>query len=546
MSPERSSSIPPEKDYRYSFEEARIYMPEEQKDFAVRMVPILRERKNDFENIVGDEEDEGALITDFPESVFRMMEATLENLAKPVEKNVFDEVNKHGKTAPITWNQIRKLYGVEEIKLAIALMNALRRVPRVGTAKHLINILSRLIKSLDEVIEARGGDSGLRLDEINERYRISKHSKWHDKLFSERERECYVMILNILSERFGESPSGLVIKDYGCGEGRCFSHLRTLFEQGFSGSSTSFSKAANFPLHSQEELEKMASNYHAIDKSGENIRITRELVKSVMKEQPFNSANINEGNFHNPHIPSACGVEPGTVHFGLSMMRTGFHNINERQTVSYLRMFERDLRPGNTERAGGIGLMDSVDMMRIEPDLRGGIEVEASLDDLKNLYPQINRKYNEDSKNLPFPKEIDLNDMPRHAIYDNTTGQGFYWREVLTQDYVEYLIKKYKLDLKVSGSISAMSNKRQEMKYNPECREATIALGREWIEKNNLDDYYRKTLHDRLERGIIDPKILKETGYSGNIEVLMDYLAYNMVRGFRSVYLILERPQIEI
>ena len=531
----RPSNAPP-KNYQHTFAEARVYIPEEQKAFALRMSSVVEDKVKRLRVYAQEMEkaEEGEMPV-MPADLMRELKAITNNLSEPISEDLLREIN-FSPTSPggITWNDIRKLYGSRRIDAVFPLVDKLDEGLSLDEVKRLIIVLDKIREDLEMIVAERGGNSEQRLVEIIGRYKVEEDSKWHRTLFNDIELQHYVLALNTLSERFGKHPSELVIEDLGCGSGRCFDQLRELFEKGFI-SASGFTNSRIFLKASQEEIRAMAANYHGIDKLESNIEKTRALVRAVMQGADFDETeNIKIGDFHMPEDRVNPRVAPGTVHFAFSMMRTAFHNLTEDEFLSFLRTVERDLAPG------GIMLMDTVRMRRVEPELREGRDVEAHLDDMKNLYPQIFRANNERYQRL-MPAHIRLEDMPRFPIYDNTTGRGFYWREVITQGYIEHMIEKYGLNLEVTMFASHQHNFRDQIKNNPELRRQAAALGKKWIDENELREYYLETINDRLERGVISPRLIEKVAYKGDPEVFLDYLGYHMVRGFASSYTFLEK-----
>jgi hypothetical protein len=198
-------------------------------------------------------------------------------------------------------------------------------------------------------------------------------------------------------------------------------------------------------------------------------------------------------------------------------------------------------------REGGVALLDTVIMKRIYHTKPESIEMLSKLDDLKNFYTQLWYKYCRENQQH-MPEDVDLRRMRRWPIYDNTSGVGFYWREVANYDYIQHLLNKYKgiINLKVS----TQSYEPRKNDDSEDMKRYSAGLGSRWIIANDLWDHIYEEIRKRWrDQHIVDPKdILGNSFRDGTedevIKQMIGYVAMHMVKGFKVAYVSLEKPRL--
>ncbi len=527
---ERTECLSSNHDRQYSFEVAELYLPEERKAYCVLRLEEVKGLKEQLELLLSEDSSD----TLKSASLFPKFGELMQELKFPVRSELLEIVNSEADADGrkiLDWDGVRQMYGVinqQELRDAVT---GFEDNPSKETVKTLIVTLEETHRGVNDMLNGLGGDSDERLKKIVELYDPDIDSGWHPKRFGEIEKEIIVDVLNTVRKRFELSISEIVVDDMGCGTGRSVMQLVEIFQTGFGD---------KFDAKSTEELLAFLSKLHAIDISRNKVLKTIDKIKKIFSDagQTYDGKNVEEGDFNAYEPHGSSRINENSVHVRESMMRTIQYNITKAKIVTTLRKAARELVAGTEERAGGMYMCDTTKADRVS----NATEKEnATLEDLKHFYPQLMSKYVRDNQKH-MPDDVDLDRMPRYPIYDNTTGHGFYWREVFTVDYFEHLIKQERLDLTVRLERYSQSPLKEAMLKDPGERKEATTLGRKWLKDNELEEYYRSEITRRLDAGIIEQELLDSIGYNGDCEVILDYLALNMVSGFTSEYIILERP----
>ena len=501
--------------------------------------------------------------------------------AKTVDETPTPEVTGQQSTSEValmhSWEDVKK-YAPEEVKQTISmeiseiyemlkeLSDKQNTLPVSQKEENALEIgrLVRKLPELREQLNLLGGDTEEKLKEVSANYDPSLDSDWHARAFGYIEKEFYFKYFQILKTKFNLNEySDLIVHDFGVGTGRSLIDILDMVKE-----KVGLSTARN-----------LVKNLHGIDLFEKNCRgavknlskFCRELYGSQFTEHNFPSGNIKVGNFHggiNTNFPKhgrAVINFPGLeekAHFVICMMRTSFHNVTEKDWINFLKNISDSLRPG------GVALIDTVPVRRISPSSLNDPQVQSQLDDLKNFYTQLFLKYcreNQEvvdilvkklveSKDIPAPPgDIDLAKMPRRHIFDNTTGKGFYWREVTNANYIQHLLDLYPNELDFTMAKSSVKFPRFDDAGK------AYALGRKWLKDNELEEHYKKIINERLDSGLVKPEeLLKDKLDSGLItpeellkvapgsrerivDALLDYVALHIVRGFGAHYIVLQK-----
>ncbi len=383
--------------------------------------------------------------------------------------------------------------------------------------------LETALRQREAELEKLGGDTRQRTIEVLERYDPETDSQWFEQCYGGIEKEYFTNLLHTITARFDIPVSKVVVNDRGMGTGRSLKMLMDLVKQQYGA----------------EAATGFAQHLGGIDLMSAKAEAAQEALKS--SGVPFR--NLTTGNFLNPphqEMPFA----PGTVHLIISMMHSAFHCLTEEDWKRFFEHIEYDLVEPTSTNPGGIVLLDTVAMDRSAP---GSIREKdlKKLNDLKNLYSFL--WYRSCEENQPFcPEGIDLRRMPRRPIRDNTTGQGFYWREVPDHSFIKYILKKYHINLRLAHSPLKAVDICDPVIQSEEAK----VLGRKWIRENDLENVYRVIIQERIEKKIVNPSALLRGKLQGRkipsepgalLEAILDYVAIRMVRGYGNEYIQLER-----
>jgi len=532
----------------HTWEEAKLFLPEERKQYLSERVIIsgedlLRRFKN-FELPSGYYD----LTADNEKIIEALAEETDQfaaRLCKPVSEKLIAAVNKNrDEEKQLSMQDVRELYFYRDTD---GLFNAITDFKGQKSPENIRKITDELEAHVDSAknkLQEMGGDSEETLIRVLSEYNIDEHSKWHNDFFGEIETRLYSDILKMLMARFQIPVEEIRIDDRGCGTGRCFKQLIRLITQGIQSKDGA---SQEFPVLTDEnKIRKFASGYYGIDKMGCNVAKTRRVIRETVFPGiegaivGIDKENITVGDFHDIlPIEQQRRFSPGDIHFSICMMRTSLHNITEEELIHFLYGLERDLKPGTEDNPGGIALIDTV-QPGVSPRAINDIDIQRNLDDLSDFYIQLSVSYAEQYQKF-MPEGIDLRRMPRLPIYDNTTGCGFYPREIIDPEYIRYV-----LSIAKDINLEVLRTPRNQVSDKCEAKEEAVKLGRKWIKDNELECRYRKEIQRRTDEKIVNPSKLLGREIMPNedvIELLLDHVAYRMVSEFASTYIVLQRPK---
>jgi hypothetical protein len=427
-------------------------------------------------------------------------------------------------------------------------------------------------------IDRLGGDSRKNLTDVLSRYKIDEHSSWHELKFgdfeshylsvamfgkeSDPEDPSYIPnlfgndILRIkpLTEFLGIPLDRLKITEYGMGTGRAAKMIFGIAETYARENLPKVKKDgvfANDEERIREFVQRVAKNYSGIELIEKNVNSARILLNPLDGKYNVPEENLIVGDFQQSLADLSRSLPVGSpdligekTHLSICSMRTIFYCIEEQQLLNFLVQNEANLAEG------GLLMVDSVTMRRAELDDMRKEREREHLNDLKNFYPSLARKYAHDNSELT-PEGVDLEKFPRYPIFDNTTGQGFYNREVITPEYLKYVIENNNLNLEVelvSDYVPSPPDDDESFRF-------TKNLGRTWIKENELEDVYRKIIEKRVEEGLVDPDELLEVDEDDSeyknfrieskddIDALISYVGYHMVRGFAAQVIFIRKTK---
>ncbi len=160
-----------------------------------------------------------------------------------------------------------------------------------------------------------------------------------------------------------------------------------------------------------------------------------------------------------------------------SLMNTTFYCKTEIELAQFLSGIDKMLS------SGGRFLFDTVktDFLNMRPTQ----EEIHKFEDLKNFYSVLALSYRE--KYLKGVQNI-----IRYPILDRPSKGDFCAREIITPEYINYIIDEYRLNLKQGDFYQSKKNSLNKQRSRE--------LAREWIENNNLKDWLLEEIAFRLEK----------------------------------------------
>jgi len=516
---EHRGNSPLDPEIAINFECSRFFLPAE-RDAA--RVGIARELGDFCEKL-------GELIAEDSDSLTQLIHEGRSLLARlncPIEAAEIDAVNADGQVQ-IEWKDIVDYYAVEGYDRICGALDQLGVSESVNWKLHdgLKHYSNEFYTSLE--------NSDQRVRKIVDIYKIENDSGWHERLLGKAELRLYESVILNAADNFGIPTSKIRTFDIGCGSGRCIHQFQQLFKR----------DRPRFPSKYERGL---LSGYHGVDICHANYKATRDELNKVFPQKPSGLRGWFDemrGKTHPPDnvmlgdIFSHEYEPPQGIHCDFSMMRTALHCNTEAKARRFLELIISTLIPGNKKRPGGVATFDSVHLPIKE---LASEETRSNLDDLSHFYFQLILAYRRRYQKL-MPEGVDLSEMSRYPIYDNTTGKGFYWREVITPKYIKYLIKKYNLDLEILDS----TVKTPEAPEDLEEREEMIQLGLKWMRDNELEDYIELEIRQRFERGEINEELLTQAKkyHLAPVEYLKRDVVYRWVAEFPALFITLQRPQ---
>lgn len=378
------------------------------------------------------------------------------------------------------------------------------------------------IHEYEEEIEKLGGDTRKCLEQILEVYNPEIHSKWFVDAYDEYERSLLTRRMVELCNHFKNEQGkplpveNLVIDDRGMGTGRSLRMLLEIVHE----------------TQGMEVAQRFAKNLYGVDLMEKNISLA--MKSFAEKDYSVPRQNLTEGSYLDPSERRANDLNKKKAHMILCMMHSSFHCTTEDEWRAFFTQIKEDLLPG------GYFVFDTV---AFEPTINlNDQQILKELRDLRDLYTRLWLNYCQDYQPSMSPN-IDLKSLPRYTIKDNTTSTGFYFREVPTYHFIEYIISG------IGGGLQL----KQALTQTPDISsEEALRLGRTWIRANGFEEYYRKEILQRIKNCKVIPQNLlngQKIDYSdinAVIEALLDYLAKSMVTGYNNIYYVFERmPETE-
>ncbi len=375
-----------------------------------------------------------------------------------------------------------------------------------------IESLTAELNDAKERLAKLGGESRQCLRKVLSAYDIEEDSRWFVEGYRNFEQKMFKeILLGTLSERFGD-VSGLIVDDRGMGTGRTLRMLLDVVRE----------------EKGQRKAQQFAKNLHGIDLMPKNLEQAHRTFKEGRYGVP--AGNTSVGSFLEDAEVRRDTFKGKKAHLITCMMHSSFYNTTEEDWCRFLTNVRDDLE------VGGLFVFDTVAMRNVEPET---IEKNADhFDDMRDLYTQLWFKYCEE--NQAFMSEgVDLRRMPRFPIYDNTTGKGFYWREVPNISFLMHLIQQ------IGGGLSLEAARMRKPQLQP--KEA-LKIGRRWIAENGFEKKIRAEMRRRITEGISDagrilgrPLKKRKQKSAATMEALLNHVALSMVLGYQNHYIIMER-----
>jgi len=545
---DKPSSIPPAPE-QHSWAEARFYLPEERKEFLVGLISDINALLGKFRAY----ENQGQfnLSTDREGNIEALLHEArtyvLSRMERPVSDTLLRGVNGYRsqmKLDELTWPDVQDLYFCKDPDILNRELEAVESSLGQSNVAEVVSELESILRYAEQGLSKLGGNSADALRRVyDDGYDVDKDSAWHNVQFGPTETSLMAQTLKMLMSRLDKTVDEIVIDDRGCGTGRSLKQYIQLLSAGLD-----IDGKREFQRVDNATLDKAIRNYHGIDIYPPFVERTRQVVRSVVESDapPPNLENIREGNFHALPLEQPHFFQEGKVDLIICFMRTALYNLTESQTATFLERAAYDLTPGTKDRLGGMMLIDTAMMRKASPEALNDPRNRAQLDDLKNLYSQLFIAYAERFQEL-MPEGVDLKNMPRRPIYDNLTRHGYLFREVISPEFIRHIIAKYHIDLEVQETRRLITDYTAD---NDDKRLDAVKLGRAWILENGMEERYRSEINERISSGVVDPaellKIdLSEKSGEDVVELLLDYVAYHMVRGFGCEYIVLQRPQLK-
>lgn len=420
--------------------------------------------------------------------------------------------------------EIKRRLNAEIQRLRLELKRSLRK-KEPGNIEVHSRLEKEIRKRRKRIEEELGGDTDETTLRVLKDYRPGVDSSWFVEGFKEVEEGLFRdRVLGSLQKRFARPGDKeeklpideLVIDDRGMGGGRSLRMILRIVQE----------------REGITAAKKLAKRLHGIDLIDQNI----VDAYADLREWGVPGRNLRKGNYL--HTSRKRINSPGhKAHLIVCMMHSAFHCVTEEDWLTFFKRARADLLPG------GLLVFDTVGMVRSKPKDFEDSEAQAKLHDLMNLYTQLWKQYCSDNQHLMAsegPDAINLLHLPRYPIRDNTTGKGFYQREVPQSTFLDHIIKQIGGGLRMNTAIGS--------KPIMEDDERARQIGRDWIVKNGLDAKYRAEIEERIRAGLVDPGAILRRTISAEekleapaMEQLLDHIAIRMVRGYLNLYYVYER-----
>ncbi len=352
--------------------------------------------------------------------------------------------------------------------------------------------------------------------EVIEDYDIGRDSLLHICSFEGAEKRWIGEQIALIQERFKlDSPADIGMFDVGFGQGRTiagsYDTIKSLFGEAVANAFLANASGADICKKNVEYTQRFLGGISGLG---------GELLES------FAEADLLGKRIVRPNR---------RFHLVTELMRTLFHCNTEEKLRIGLENVESLLVPGTSERPGGRFLVDGVYIP--SPSTFN----KSRCDDLAHLYHQLSLAYPKTAP-VPFIEGVDYARMRRMPIYDNTTGRGFYSREIVRAQDINHMIQRHGIDLRFVEESRVLPN------VNGVNRETLVEIGRGTLLQNDLYDVVQLKVLDRLMGEKIDREYVLSlppaTRAEDNIHTrLMEDICYRSVANFPVTHMIFERPQ---
>lgn len=522
----------------YSFETATIIASAEIVEYCTRMATLIEHGRSGLQGLLLDERSPViSELVDESTSQLTDLHDLINKLQVPVDMGMLAISNEFAPSEerpPFSLHDLQSLYGTkrcQEIGVALSNFETLRSTE---AREVLLEALQACQQDLKDRIECFGGDTEVRVAGVTQGLKLttpdsssegsgsdhlSQACNWHGLIFRNAELSILNRVISDVRRIFTILEPNIL--DLGCGDFRIAEVLMQLYKRVDSNG-----KVHEFYLPNLKGVE-YAPNTAVAARARK-----KTLLEKLGKGDLFNPNDVMVADF----FENAALFEPNSFHLITSLMRTIFHGLTRKKLSKFLKAASKALLPG------GILLVDT---LAVKPSLRVNAVDKSRLKDLINIYGIFSDRLINKYQSF-MPQGIDLRKTSRRQIADNTAGrliqseEEFYPREVITVEYLRYIIKEYNLDFEVEEVVyESVNNEVTEMNMDP----ALIALGRKWIKDNLLEDHYKNEVSTRLADGGIDPWILEIT--QQDPEKIIDYIAYHMVLNYPAAHLILTKKKDE-
>lgn len=344
---------------------------------------------------------------------------------------------------------------------------------------------------------------------------------WYPGAFDRHERN--LVFGSKLFESLPDAPSRVRCLDLGCGRGRA----------------SLLALEALKNRHGEEKARLIARNLRAVDLIPKNVAATQEALQLWGVKE----SNVIQGDFFEDFPPE---LQRGDIHFMWAPMHTLWYGVTERDLKRLLRNIERALAPG------GLIMFDTVRLFNL-----GGIPQQRTIfknDDLADFYAVLVRRERERIFGIAHPEGKVI---ARHPIIDVAPGSGPIHREILTQEYMDYLLKEIRSSLRFNEAFSLDNFQFGATLDRVKKREQAEALGMQWIRINGLEEDLRREIafrekQKRERKSFVIPlyslrqderagQVSPEDLQRAMVEEKLRAIARRMVFGYEQRYLFYEK-----
>ncbi|GEM_PF-6846695 len=230
-------------------------------------------------------------------------------------------------------------------------------------------------------------------------------------------------------------------------------------------------------LYGEDAARRVAKNLRAMDLIPRNVAGTQE----ALSPWGVSAENVFQGDFFEAFPPA---LQREDIHFIFAPMHTPWYGVIKRDLRTLFRNIERAAAPGAKI------MFDTVALWNLD-----GTPPEKKVvqdDDLADFYAVLVREERERVFGHANPEGMVI---PRFPIRDIAPGSGeFIHREVLTQQYIDYILREIKSPLRFVNRIPIMSDR-----FNGRDQEAE-GEGMRWIQVNGLETKLKQEIVYRVRQ----------------------------------------------